>query len=417
MRTSKYIFKINKNNSAKNMGEKRALDGVFYLQNCAGIFSYGNLAVRMLRKINTVIRKHIDPLALEVQMPLLQPMDLWKRSGRDSAYGDEMFRVKDRKDRDFCLAPTAEEAFVYFAEQFTAKRYNFPISLYQIGNKYRDELRPRDGINRGREFIMKDGYSFDVDKAGAINTYKKFLAAYTKIFNELGLEFWIVEANSGEVGGDLSHELVVASDMGDGHIYVADNYEHGEEERENLSFLSSRTPKDGFNKKVKVLEVGHVFYLGKKYSEAMDMQWPRNIQDDEQYLEMGCYGIGISRILGYLLDSKKFFPPTISPFKWAVIKTARWKDNNVCKIIEQNLSEALVFDRDVGFGHKKSDAELLGIPYQIILGNNIEMLDLYGGRNYTFDNIKQLLIHCRNYEKIVERGFWSTIDRELLANQ
>jgi prolyl-tRNA synthetase len=415
MRTSKYIFKIDKNNRAKDIGEERALDGVFYLQNCAGVFSYGNLAIRIMRKINAIIRKHIDPLALEVQMPLIQPMDLWKRSGRDSAYGDEMFRLKDRKGREFCLAPTAEEAFVYFAEQFASKRHNFPLSLYQIGHKYRDELRPRNGVNRGREFIMKDGYSFDFNREGAIETYKKFLTAYINIFQELGLEFWIVEADSGEVGGELSHEFVVASPMGDGHIYVAEGYQHEEEDVKYLEFLSSRVPKPGFEKKIRVLEIGHVFYLGQKYSESMDMNWPKSNQNDQKYLEMGCYGIGVSRILGHLLASQKYLPPAVSAFKWAVIMVE--PQQNICKILEKNLREALIFDRKVSFGHKKKDAELLGIPYQIIIGRNIEMLDLYRDKKYSFENIEKLLIHCRDYEKMIQRGFWGIVSEQILTNR
>lgn len=415
MRTSKYIFRIDKNNNAENVGKERALDGVFYLQNCAGVFSYGNLAVRIMRKIKKIIRRHIDPIAIEVQMPLIQPMDLWKRSGRDSAYGDEMFRFKDRKDREFCLAPTAEEAFVYFAEQFASKRQHFPLSLYQIGHKYRDELRPRDGISRGREFIMKDGYSFDFNREGAIETYKKHLATYIDIFNDLGIEFWIVEADSGEVGGELSHEFVVASPMGDGHIYVSEDYTHGEGEVENLEFLSRRTPKPGFERKIKVLEIGHVFYLGQKYSESMDMKWPNNNQGDQKYLEMGCYGIGVSRILGHLLASRKYFPPALSAFKWAVIMVK--PQQNICRILEKNLEGALIFDRNVSFGHKKKDAELLGIPYQIIIGRNIEMLDLYRERSYGFDNIEQLLIHCRDYEKMVQKGFMGIISNTATTNR
>ncbi len=345
----------------------------------SGVYTYLPLGYRVLRKVEAIVREEMNRAgAQEILMPVMQPAELWKETGRWDQYGKELFRLKDRHDRDFCLGPTHEEIVTDLVRREVRSYRQLPLILYQIQTKFRDEVRPRFGLMRGREFLMKDAYSFDQDEAGAKMSYEKMREAYIRIFNRCGLRSEPVDAESGLIGGAYSQEFMVLADTGEDAIVtcMSCGYAANIEKAGDKSFCP-RCHKELVTKRG--IEVGHVFMLGTKYSVVMRAVF-LDRDGKEQPMIMGCYGIGISRTAAAAIeqghDAKgMIWPASIAPFHVHLLSLAI-KSENFIKITEQLYHsliqagvEVLWDDRDERPGVKFNDADLIGIPYQLVLGD------------------------------------------------
>ncbi|QMS85454.1 proline--tRNA ligase [Candidatus Xianfuyuplasma coldseepsis] len=351
-------------------------------QVAAGIYSYLPLGYRVIKKIENIIREELDKIgSSELLMPALQPRDLWEESGRWDKYGPELMRLTDRKDREFCLGPTHEEIITQVVRDYLNSYKKLPLALYQIQTKFRDEMRPRFGLMRGREFIMKDAYSFHETEAELDEWYKKFAQAYTTIFARCGLATRIVSSDVGQIGGNEADEFMVMSEVGEDTItycmscsYAANQEHSGLEEGDKCPVCG------GTIKTAKGIEVGNIFKLGTKYSESMNA---KVINKDGQQVPvvMGCYGIGISRTLmasveQHSSDDGIVWPDEIAPFKVHLIPINY--DNDVQKEVTDTLYqeliesgiEVLLDDRKERAGVKFKDADLIGLPFRVIIGKD-----------------------------------------------
>ncbi|MBU1112378.1 MAG: proline--tRNA ligase [Candidatus Omnitrophica bacterium] len=343
---------------AECQSHKFLLKGSFLFMVSSGIYSYLPLGWKVLNKINGLIRKHMDSSgAQEIFMSALQPIDIWQKTGRDKDLGEVMFTFKDRKGRLLCLGPTHEEEITEIVKRSVSSYKQLPVTLYQIQTKFRDEPRPRFGLMRSCEFIMKDAYSFDKDQAGLDQNYQKMLSAYKNIFKACGLKFIVSEADSGAMGGSVSHEFMVPGEIGEDIV-------------------------DG----QKMIEIGHIFKLGTKYSLAQEAFF-LNEKGIRQPFVMGCYGIGVSRILSAVAevnsDSKGLvWPQSIAPFDLTLVvldKKLIPEALGLAETIESVGLSVLVDDRDEAAGVKFNDAYLLGNPYIAIIGKKYiesETIDL-----------------------------------------
>jgi prolyl-tRNA synthetase len=349
-------------------------------QVAAGIYTYLPLGYRVIRKIEAIIRDEHEKIgASELLMPALQPSDLWRESGRWDKYGPELMRLTDRKDREFCLGPTHEEIITQTVRDYVNSYKKLPLALYQIQTKFRDEMRPRFGLMRGREFIMKDAYSFSEDEANLDWWYKEFTKAYTNIFNRCGLETRIVSSDVGQIGGDEADEFMVMSEVGEDTITYCMSCSYAANQEHSGLRAGDVCPECGGTiKEAKGIEVGNIFKLGTKYSESMGATF----QDKEGKLKpaiMGCYGIGISRTLmasveQHSLDNGIIWPDEIAPFTVHIIPV-NVKDevqmglaNKVYTELKNKGVEVLIDDRDERAGSKFKDADLIGIPHRVIIG-------------------------------------------------
>lgn len=320
----------------------------------SGVYTYLPLGLRVLNNIQGIIRQEMNACAAsELLLPALQPLELWQKTGRDKDIGEVMIRFTDRRGRKVCLGPTHEEVITDLVRSHISSYKQLPLILYQIQAKFRDEIRPRFGLVRACEFIMKDAYSFDQDEAGLDKNYQAMLGAYLKIFKRCGLQIITTEADSGIMGTGLSHEFMVASEDG-----------------EDTATLEG--------KKVQCIEVGHIFKLGTKYSAALGA----NFLDAKGKLSpivMGCYGIGVSRMICAIIEQNNdkdgiIWPKEVAPYKViiVVVDAAEEKLMAEANIIYQKLADqridALLDDRNERAGVKFKDADLLGIPFQIIVG-------------------------------------------------
>ncbi|MEK7702363.1 MAG: proline--tRNA ligase [Nitrospirota bacterium] len=349
----------------------------------AGIYNYLPLALRVLRKIETIVREEMNKAgAQELLMPALQPSELWQETGRWQKYGKELMRISDRHGRDFCLGPTHEEVITDLVRNHIRSYRQLPITLYQIQTKFRDEVRPRFGIMRGREFIMKDAYSFSADVEGAKQIYQKMSDAYHTIFSRAGLRFRAVEADNGMIGGSSSHEFMVLTQTGEETIVsctvclYAANIEKTEPGHQAVG---EPCPRCGKPLAIdKGLEVGHLFLLGTKYSKEMKGIF-LNEQGEEQLFEMGCYGIGVSRIIAAAIEQNHdekgiIWPAEIAPFIAHVIPVQEQSEKvmaaakSIYNALLEKGVETLMDDRAERPGVKFNDADLLGAPYQIVIG-------------------------------------------------
>ena len=349
----------------------------------SGIYIYLPLALRIIRKIEGIVRQEMERAgAQELLMPALQPSELWKETGRWQQYGKELIRLQDRHDRDFCLGPTHEEVITDLIRKEIRSYRQLPITFYQIQTKFRDEVRPRFGIMRGREFVMKDAYSFDVDLEGAKKNYKKMYDAYNMIFNRLGLRFRPVEADNGLIGGSASHEFMVLTQTGEEAIISCTGCDYAANiEKTEVGHQAVGDPCPRCEKPLTVdrgIEVGHVFLLGSKYSREMKATFT-NEKSEEQCFEMGCFGIGITRIMAASIEQNYdekgiIWPAALSPFFFYLlpVQDQSEKVRNVAERLYQSLIEKgvdiLFDDRQERSGVKFRDADLLGIPYQIVIG-------------------------------------------------
>lgn len=365
-------------------------------QVAAGIYSYLPLGYRVIKKIENIIREELDTIgSSELLMPALQPRDLWEESGRWDKYGPELMRLQDRKERDFCLGPTHEEIITQVVRDYLNSYKKLPLALYQIQTKFRDEMRPRFGLMRGREFIMKDAYSFSETEEGLDEWYKKFTIAYTEIFNRCGLETRIVRSDVGQIGGDEADEFMVMSEVGEDTItycmscsYAANQEHSGLEDGDKCPVCG------GTIKTAKGIEVGNIFKLGTKYSESMNCNII-NKEGKQVPVIMGCYGIGISRTLmasveQHSTDEGIVWPDEIAPFKVHLIpinhkdETQQDVTQKVYQSLLEKGVEVLLDDRQERAGVKFKDADLIGIPFRVIIGKdakdgNVEFVDRKNG--------------------------------------
>ena len=355
----------------------------------SGVYNWLPLGIKVLRKVENIVRREMNNSgAQEILMPMVQPSDLWKESGRWQQYGKELLIFQDRHDREFCLGPTHEEVITDLCKKDIRSYKQLPITFYQIQTKFRDEIRPKYGVIRSREFLMKDAYSFDVSEEGMDKSYQLMRNAYIKIFDSLGVDYRIVKADSGEIGGSDSEEFHVLAESGDDLLAFSDksNYAINSEllieakSDQNAESLEGQPSPDGKgNLKLKRgIEVGHIFKLGKKYSKSMNL----SLQGEKEsiYPEMGCYGIGISRIVAAAIEQNNdekgiIWPKEISPFQIALVEINPKKESRLsllCENLYQSLTakgfEVLWENREINPGVKFTDIELIGIPQVIIAG-------------------------------------------------
>jgi len=377
-------------------------------QSSAGIYSWLPLGFKVMKKIENIVRQEQNNIgAQEMLMPTIQSADIWKESGRYDDYGDEMLRIKDRQGREMLYGPTNEELVTEIFRSSIKSYKSLPQMLYHIQWKFRDEVRPRFGIMRCREFYMKDAYSFDISDEEAKKSYNKMFFSYLKIFSKLGLKAIPMAAETGPIGGDLSHEFIILADTGESNVYAdksifdinTDKYDFSEKSLEKMrndfsSFYAvtdEKYNKNDFDSKVKKsdqisakgIEVGHIFYFGDKYSK------PLNCLVDHQEgkkipVKMGSYGIGVSRLVGALIEVNfqndiMKWPKLVSPYDIVIIPNIN-KNNKqsfeiaikIYKELQKQKIDVLLDDIDENMSAKFKKHELIGIPYQIIIGSKSE---------------------------------------------
>jgi len=363
-------------------------------QSAAGIYSWLPLGLKVLRKIERIVREEQDAAgAQELLMPTIQSADIWRESGRYDAYGKEMLRFTDRHDREMLYGPTNEELITQLFRDNIRSYRDLPKILYHIQWKFRDEVRPRFGIMRGREFLMKDSYSFDMDFEGAKRSYETMFTAYLKTFKRMGLTAIPMQADSGAIGGNLTHEFHVLAETGESGVFYDSAYDElaakGEIDLAALNKLYAATdekhvpggpdvPPPERLREARGIEVGHIFYFGTKYSKAMNAV-VQGKNGEPVFAEMGSYGIGVSRLVGAIIEAYHDdrgikWPESVAPFKVGLVnlKTGDATCDSVCDDLYAKLSaagvEVLYDDRDERAGVKFADLDLIGLPWQLVAG-------------------------------------------------
>jgi len=373
-------------------------------QEAAGIYAWLPLGLRVLKKIEQVVREEMDRAgAIEVLMPTLQLADLWRESGRYDDYGDEMLRIRDRKDRELLYGPTAEEVITDIFRAYIKSYKDLPKNLYNIQWKFRDETRPRFGVMRGREFLMKDAYSFDVDEAAARKSYNRMFLAYLNVYARLGLKAIPVKADPGPIGGDLSHEFIILADTGESEVFAhADLVNMGapgpdidwdgdlepmvsqrsklyaaSDEMHDAARFEAEVPADK-RMTARGIEVGHIFYFGEKYSKPMKALVTGPDGKDAP-IHGGSYGVGVSRLVAGIIEASHdeagiIWPDAVAPFGAAVVNL-RPGAADVDAVAEQAYKaltdlgvDPILDDRDDRPGAKFAGLDLVGIPWQLIVG-------------------------------------------------
>ena len=354
----------------------------------SGIYTWLPLGLKVLRKIENIVREEMDASgAQEVLMPMVQPKELWNETNRWEKMGPELLRIKDRHERDFCLGPTHEEVITDLIRNNVKSYKELPLNIYQIQTKFRDEVRPRYGVMRGREFLMKDSYSFNIDEACLQSTYLTMRNTYKNILERIGLDYKIVAADSGAIGGDTSEEFHVLAETGEDTIAISSESEFAIntelllKEGEDISSLEGKPSPDGKGtiQIKKGIEVGHIFQLGKVYAEDMKANVLNN-EGKASTLHMGCYGVGVSRLVAAAIEQNNddkgiIWPHSISPFDINIIAIGYEKDQQIAeasiklyKDLQEMGYEVLLDDRKDGYGTKMKDSELIGIPLNIVIG-------------------------------------------------
>ncbi len=351
----------------------------------SGLYTWMPLGLRVLRKVENIVREEMNRAgAHELLMPSIHPAELWQESGRWEKMGAEMLRIKDRHQRDFCYGPTHEEVIVHHVKQDLKSYRQLPFNYYQIQTKFRDEIRPRFGVMRSREFLMKDAYSFHMDETDLQREYANMRAAYTKIFTRLGVEFRIVSADSGNIGGAKSEEFHILAATGEDQLAVAE----GGTFACNVEVSAAKGLKEGDPspdgvgsiKFYRGIEGGHIFQLGRKYSEAMKL----TVLDEKGAAvtpEMGCYGIGIGRLAAAVIEQSNdangiIWPDSLAPFR-LIICPINADKSPAAKAAAEKLYEelaaagveVLLDDRGLRPGGMFADADLIGIPHRVVIGD------------------------------------------------
>jgi len=344
----------------------------------SGLYSWMPIGLRILKKIENIIRDEMNRAgALELLMPAIQPKELWDETNRWEVFGPQMLKISDRHERLFCFGPTHEEVITDIVRKEIKSYKQLPINFYQIQTKFRDEIRPRFGVMRAREFMMKDSYSFHSSLDSLKETYQVMYETYKKIFDRIGLNYRAVQADNGAIGGDGSHEFHVLADSGEDEIV----YDESSDFAANIEVAKNHPDKDKF-KTCRGIEVGHIFQLGTKYSEAMQAEFID--QDGESKpMIMGCYGIGVSRIIAAAIEQNydadgMILPKSIAPFEVIITPIGLEKNDEVLKV-SVDLYEDLVNrgvdvildDRGLRPGVMFSEAELLGIPFRITISEKL----------------------------------------------
>jgi len=374
-------------------------------QEAAGIYAFLPLGFRVLQKICAIVREEQDRSgAIELLMPTIQSADLWRESGRYDAYGKEMLRIKDRHERDMLYGPTNEEMITEIFRAYVRSYKDLPLNLYHIQWKFRDEVRPRFGLMRGREFLMKDAYSFDVDQAGATHSYNKMFVAYLRTFARLGLKSIPMRAESGPIGGNLSHEFIILAQTGESEVFCHKDYLDMAVPPADVNFddvaglqkivdqwtaqyaatsdmhdaaAYAKIPADK-QMSARGIEVGHIFYFGTKYSAPMKAVVATG-EGGEVPVHMGSYGIGPSRLVAAIIEASHdeagiIWPEPVAPFKVAILnlKQGAADTDAACEQLYRGLSakgiDTLYDDRDERAGGKFATADLIGVPWQVQIG-------------------------------------------------
>ena len=412
MYISKSFIPILKNNpsEAQIKSHQLMLRVGMIKQSSAGIYSWLPLGFKIMKKIEQIVREEQNRIgAQEILMPTIQSSEIWKESGRYEDYGEEMLRIKDRQDREMLYGPTNEELVTDIFRSSVKSYKSLPQLLYHIQWKFRDEIRPRFGIMRCREFYMKDAYSFDVNDEEAFFSYNKFFLSYLKTFKRLDLKAIPMAADTGPIGGNLSHEFIILAETGESKIYtdkrIFDVISDGTKlEKKSLKDLRKKYEQfysvtdEKFDKKefegkvtesnrliTKGIEVGHIFYFGDKYSKPMggSVDLPEGKKD---FVKMGSYGIGVSRLLGSIIEAKydpknevMKWPISVAPYDISIIPminknetSALDKSKKINLELEKNNIEALIDDTDENLSSKIKKMNLIGAPYQIIIGKQTE---------------------------------------------
>ena len=408
---SKSLIPILKNNpsEAKIKSHQLMLRTGMIKQSSAGIYSWLPLGFKIMKKIENIVREEQNKiLAQEILMPTIQSSEIWRESGRFDDYGEEMLRIKDRQNREMLYGPTNEELVTDIFRSSIKSYKSLPQLVYHIQWKFRDELRPRFGVMRCREFFMKDAYSFDLTDNDAFFSYNKFFLSYLRTFKRLELSAIPMAADTGPIGGNLSHEFIILAETGESKIYTDkdifnvnfqdtsldkssleslrkkyDHYYAVTDEKYNEVDFNSNVEKE--NQLItKGIEVGHIFYFGDKYSKPM--QASVDINGKKEYVKMGSYGIGVSRLVGAIIEAKyddknelMCWPTKIAPYHCAIIplinkndKSSLDKAMNVSKVLKNNKIDTIIDDTDESLSAKMKKFNLIGIPFQIILGKKSE---------------------------------------------
>jgi prolyl-tRNA synthetase len=407
-------------------------------QSSAGIYSWLPLGFKIMKKIEQIVREEQNRIgAQELLMPTIQSADIWKESGRYHDYGEEMLRIKDRQGKEMLYGPTNEELITEIFRSSVKSYKSLPQLLYHIQWKFRDELRPRFGVMRCKEFFMKDAYSFDLSDEEANKSYNKMFLAYLNTFKRLGLTAIPMEADTGPIGGDLSHEFIILAETGESKIYCDKrifDINISEHKNENNSIQELRKKynefyavtddkykKEIFDKRVKKenqlvtkgIEVGHIFYFGDKYSKPLKCSV--DLKDGKKVnVKMGSYGVGVSRLVGAIIEARSNnsvmkWPTSISPFDVVIIPSIKKNDNSIFLKAEhiynfliENKIDVLLDDTDEHLSAKFKKFDLIGIPYQIILGSKstndkFEFKEINGETvSLSLEEIKNKLIKNRN---------------------
>ena len=396
MRLSQYFLPLIKEtpSEAQIASHRLMLRAGMVRQQAAGIYSWLPLGLTVLRNIEAIVNDELQKVGcVPVLMPTLQPTDLWKESGRYDALGKEMLRFLDRAERELLYSPTNEEMIVDIFRGYVKSYKALPLNLYQIQWKFRDEVRPRFGVMRGREFLMKDAYSFHASVDDAKKEYAKMYDAYHRIFNRMGLTTIAVAADSGAIGGNLSHEFQVIAETGESAIYYDEKFDDiragklqmsGEKMRELYAAADEQHKPEACPipaerlRTARGIEVGHVFFLGHKYSEAMGVTVAGN--DGAAITpEMGCYGIGVSRLVGAIIEASHdeagiIWPESVAPFKVGLmnLRVGDTKCDAVCQQVYDTLAAkgitVLYDDTDERAGGKFASMDLIGLPWQVVVG-------------------------------------------------
>jgi len=437
MYLSKLLIPITKDipAEAKIKSHQLMLRAGMIKQSSAGIYSWLPLGFKVMKKIEQIVREEQNLIgAQEMLMPTIQSSEIWKESGRYEDYGEEMLRIKDRQGREMLYGPTNEELITDIFRASVKSYKSLPQILYHIQWKFRDEIRPRFGVMRCREFFMKDAYSFDLDDEAAKKSYNKMFCSYIRTFNRLGLKAIPMAADTGPIGGDLSHEFIILAETGESQVYAdkrifeidLNKYDYTDKSlqkmRQDFSSIYAATDEKylekDFNEKVKKenqiktkgIEVGHIFYFGDKYSKPLNCMID-TLEGKKLSVKMGSYGIGVSRLVGATIEANynnniMKWPKSISPFDAVIIpsigknnKENLQKAEKIYKELKKQNIDVLIDDVDENMSNKFKKHDLIGIPYQIIIGsksteNKIEFKEV--NSDSSFIDLKDIKSKLRN---------------------
>ena len=372
-------------------------------QSSSGIYTWLPLGYKVLKNIENIIRSEQNLISQELLMPTIQDSEIWKKSGRFDDYGKEMLKFKDRHEHELLYGPTNEELITDIFAKNVMSYKSLPLCLYHIQWKFRDEIRPRFGVMRGREFLMKDAYSFDENKEDAIKCYNRMFLSYLRIFQHMNLKAIPVAADTGPIGGDLSHEFIILAETGESDVYLDKNilsedipdikydeslaisdlvekltsYYTAADDKHNDD-IYKKTVKEYDRLKTRGIEVGHLFYFGNKYSIPLEANIT-NIEGKNTPVEMGSYGIGVSRLVGAIIDAHNddkgiYWPESVAPYMFGIVNLRQ--NDNACTELSESIYnnlrnsniEVLYDDRSEGAGIKLAEMDLIGIPWQIRIG-------------------------------------------------